>query len=64
MSINHHSFVFGCILRPEDAQAGLRAGRESAETEALASFQIGQDECEVLHSNSVLHPANQPTSYS
>ncbi len=57
-------WVYFARLRPEDAQAGLRAGRESAETEALASFQIGQDECEVLHGNSVLHPVHQPTSHS
>lgn len=51
-------------LRPEYAQAGLRAGRESAETEALTSLQIGQDECEVLHGNSVLRPVNRPTDRS
>lgn len=51
------SVCFVCV-RPEDAEAGLRAGRESAETEALTSLQIRQDEGEVLHGNSVLRPGN------
>lgn len=51
-------------LRPEDAEAGLRAGSESAEPKSLTSLQVSQRKCKVLHSYAIPHPTNQPIDQS
>lgn len=46
-------------FRPEDAEAGLGAGGESAEPKSLASLQVSQRKCKVLHSYAIPHPVNR-----